>query len=54
MMLIKYDASAGKLRLCDHGSAGEGGTPYRSWLPVKNVGKAPFSRNNSLRSDRLR
>jgi len=25
------------LRLCDFGSAGEGGSPYRSWLPLHNV-----------------
>ena len=52
VMLIEYDADAGKLRLCDHGSAGEGGTLYRSWLPVKYVGKTLFSRSNPLRSRR--
>ena len=52
MMLIEYEVGGERLRLCDHGSAGEGGTPYRSWLPVKNVGKTPFSHNNPLRSGR--
>ena len=41
-----------KLRLCDFGSAGEGGSPYRSWLPVKQIGKPPFASDNPLRSGR--
>jgi len=47
------DAAGGKLRLCDFGSAGEGGTPYKSWLKVGNVPEAAFSRSNPLRSARL-
>ena len=42
----------GKIRLCDFASAGEGGSPYRSWLRVDNVTKIPFSRENPLRSGR--
>jgi DUF1680 family protein len=42
----------GKTRLCDFASAGEGGSPYRSWLRVDNVAKIPFSRENPLRSGR--
>jgi DUF1680 family protein len=41
-----------KLHLCDFGSAGEGGTPYRSWLPVEGVQPTQFSRTNPLRSGR--
>lgn len=39
-----------KLRLCDFGSAGSGGSPYRSWLAVNGVSKTEFSRENPLRS----
>ena len=36
--LLECAAADGrKLRLCDFASAGESGTPYRSWLPVANV-----------------
>jgi uncharacterized protein len=41
-----------KVRLCDFASAGEGGTPYVSWLKMKNVSGAPFSAGNPLRSGR--
>ena len=41
------------VRLCDFASAGVGGTPYRSWLEVRNVGKTPFSRTEPLRSGRI-
>lgn len=35
-LLLEFGAADGrKVRLCDFGSAGEGGTPYRSWLRVK-------------------
>jgi len=38
-LLVEFTASDGrKLRLCDFGSAGEGGTPYRSWLKVEPAG----------------
>ena len=40
------------LRLCDFASAGEGGSPYLSWLRVKNAPKTDFSRHNPLRSGR--
>lgn len=42
------------VRLCDFGSAGEGGSPYLSWLRVRNTGKVPFSKVNPLRSGRPR
>ena len=44
------DAGGRKLTVCDFGSAGEGGSPYRSWLKMKNVPKTQFSRDNPLRS----
>ncbi len=35
VLLMEFKASDGQiLRLCDFGSAGEGGSPYRSWLPM--------------------
>jgi uncharacterized protein len=54
ILLMEFTAVDGrKLRLCDFGSAGEGGSPYRSWLVVHNVEKTPFSRENPLRSGRV-
>ena len=41
-----------KIRLCDFASAGEGGTPYVTWLRVKNVAGTPYSAENPLRSGR--
>ena len=37
-MLLEFTAVDGrKVRLCDFGSAGEAGTPYKSWLEVEHV-----------------
>lgn len=53
-VLLEFKGEDGrKVRLCDFGSAGEGGTPYASWLKVANVEKTPFSRDNPLRSGRV-
>ena len=41
-----------KVRLCDFASAGEAGSPYLSWLEVRNVVPTAFSRQNPLRSGR--
>ena len=50
---MEYTAADGrKLRLCDFGSAGEGGSPYVSWLKVDNISKTPFAPDNPLRSGR--
>jgi hypothetical protein len=39
-LLLEFSARDGrKLRLCDFGSAGQGGTPYRSWLKMDNGGR---------------
>ena len=46
------DAGGRSLTVCDFASAGEDGSPYRSWLKMKNVPKARFSRANPLRSSR--
>lgn len=52
-LLMEYAAEGGeKLRLCDFASAGYGGTPYLTWLPVKGINASPFSRTNPLRSGR--
>lgn len=53
-LLLEFQATDGStVRLCDFGSAGEVGTPYRSWLPIVNAPEtAPFSRDNPLRSAR--
>jgi DUF1680 family protein len=52
-LLLEFRATDGRqLRLCDFGSAGVGGSPYRSWLEVKGVPKTEFSRTNPLRSSR--
>ena len=46
-----YDGKT--IRLCDFASAGEVGTPYLSWLSIKNAPKAgEFSTTNPLRSSR--
>ena len=53
-LLLEVRTNAGeRLKLCDFASAGEAGTPYISWLPVKNAPKAKFSPVNPLRSARL-
>jgi hypothetical protein len=53
MLLLKFDTPDGrKLSLCDFGSAGSGGSPYRSWLKVDHVKSSPFSREEPLRTAR--
>ena len=55
LLLLEFKAADGKtVRLCDFSSAGEAGTPYCSWMPVKYCPKAPgFSRENPLRTSRV-
>ena len=52
-LLLECTAADGRsVRLCDFGSAGEGGTPYRSWLPVQHVDKTvpqPFAPTSAER-----
>jgi DUF1680 family protein len=41
-LLMELSAVDGrKVRLCDFGSAGEGGSPYRSWLEIEPGGPRP-------------
>jgi DUF1680 family protein len=50
-LLIECAATDGRaVRLCDFGSAGEGGSPYRSWLDVRNVTPTEYARDSPLRS----
>ena len=52
LLLLEYEATDGKpVRLCDFASAGVAGTPYASWLPVRNAPQdGAFSVQNPLRS----
>lgn len=51
IVLFEFSAGDGrKVRLCDFGSAGEGGSPYRSWLKVDHAPKTEFTRSNPRRS----
>lgn len=53
-LLVRARGAGGRsVTLCDFASAGEGGTPYRTWLPVRNAGRpVRFTRTNPLRSQR--
>jgi DUF1680 family protein len=51
MLLVEFTTTDGRaLRLCDFGSAGVGGSPYRSWLDVSSCTKTEFSKSNPRRS----
>jgi DUF1680 family protein len=50
---MSFPAAGGKrLVLCDFASAGQGGTPYASWLRVRRAPRTPFSPAHPLRSAR--
>jgi DUF1680 family protein len=55
VLLLEFKSTDGTIvRLCDYGSAGEAGTPYLSWLPIKNTpARMDFSQANPLRSGRF-
>jgi DUF1680 family protein len=54
ILLVDFAGTDGRnVRLCDFASAGEGGSPYRSWLEVKGAKPGEFSRVNPLRSARV-
>ena len=41
-LLVEVPTSDGRvLRLCDYATAGASGTPYRSWLPMRDLPPAP-------------
>jgi uncharacterized protein len=53
LLLLEFPAQDGRtLRLCDFASAGNGGSPYLTWLPLKGVVATEFNRSNPLRSGR--
>jgi len=54
-LLLECTAPNGRtVRLCDFGSAGEVGTPYFSWLPIRRLPPGgEFSRANPLRTVRV-
>jgi DUF1680 family protein len=50
-LLMEFTSTDGQvLRLCDFGSAGAGGSPYRSWLDVDSCVATEFSRSAPRRS----
>ena len=53
-LLVSCTGSGGRrVQLCDFASAGEAGSPYRTWLPVRGAGRARrFRRDNPLRTTR--
>jgi DUF1680 family protein len=52
-LLLEVPAADGQaVRLCDFASAGQAGSPYRSWLPITGAVKTEFSRRNPLRAAR--
>ncbi len=54
ILLVEVPAKDGTVvRLCDFASAGQAGSPYRSWLPIENATVVEFSRTNPLRSGRV-
>jgi len=54
MLLMEFKANGPPpLLLCDFGSAGVGGSPYRSWLTVNSCKKVEFSKSNPRRSSRV-
>jgi hypothetical protein len=55
ILLLEVVGRDGKtVRLCDFASAGQAGSPYRSWLVIGGSGPVEFSRTNPLRSGRPR
>lgn len=52
MLLLEVPAGGRTVRLCDFATAGQAGSPYRSWLPIEGTPATEFSRTNPLRSGR--
>jgi len=55
LLLLQIMTEAGEsIHLCDFGSAGQAGTPYQSWLPLRNLSHGTaFSPDHPLRSVHL-
>ncbi|MEW6752156.1 MAG: beta-L-arabinofuranosidase domain-containing protein [Candidatus Latescibacterota bacterium] len=54
LVVVSVRAVDGQVvRLCDFASAGQAGTPYRSWLPIEGARPTAFSTANPLRSGRV-
>lgn len=52
LLLVEFKAVDGRvLRLCDFGSGGVGGSPYRSWLTVSSCTRTEFTKSNPRRSN---
>jgi len=52
-LLMEFATANGrKLRLCDFATAGVTGSPYRSWLPVRDAPTHAFSEKNPLGTTR--
>jgi uncharacterized protein len=53
ILLLEFRAANGRaVRLCDFASAGADGSPYRSWLEIKNAPQTEFSPNHPWRTSR--
>lgn len=50
ILLLEIPTDKGTVRLCDFASAGQAGSPYKSWLQIDRVSKTEFSRTNPLRT----
>ncbi len=49
LLLMEFQAADGrKLRLCDFGSAGQGGSPYHSWLPLSDKARSPMEQESAV------
>ena len=54
-LLLEFAGENGQaVRLCDFASAGQAGTPYRSWLDLSHAPEGDvFTQDNPLRSQPL-
>jgi DUF1680 family protein len=53
-LLLDFQANDGQtVRLCDFASAGNGGSPYLSWLKIDGATASQFSPQNPLRSSHI-
>jgi DUF1680 family protein len=52
ILLLEMTSGEKVIRLCDFASAGQAGSPYRSWLPCEKLEPTAFNRSNPLRTSR--